>query len=82
VIDYVTDPRSGLPSSCSFLPTVKEVRDACDARMLVLEVMARPTPVAKPFQPPPKMVGQLDWKEYQEQFPGKRPIGRFERVPE
>lgn len=33
VIHYVTDPRTGLPSKCDFLPTVKEVRDACENEM-------------------------------------------------
>lgn len=32
IIDFVTDPRTGLPSSQNFPATVKEVRDACDAR--------------------------------------------------
>lgn len=29
VVEYVTDPRTGLPSRCQWLPTIKEVRDAC-----------------------------------------------------
>lgn len=33
VINYVTDPRTGLPSKCDFLPTVKEIRTACEAEM-------------------------------------------------
>jgi hypothetical protein len=33
VINFVTDPRTGLPSRCNFLPTVKEVRDACEHEM-------------------------------------------------
>jgi hypothetical protein len=31
IVQQVTDPRSGLPSRSQWLPTVKEVRDACDA---------------------------------------------------
>lgn len=31
IVQQVTDPRSGLPSSSQWLPTVKEVRDACEA---------------------------------------------------
>jgi hypothetical protein len=31
VVVLATDPRSGLPSRCQWLPTVKEVRDFCDA---------------------------------------------------
>lgn len=30
VIYDVTDPRSGLPSQLSWMPTIKDVRDACD----------------------------------------------------
>lgn len=33
VVVTVTDPRTGLPSRCQWLPTVKEVRDACEAEM-------------------------------------------------
>jgi hypothetical protein len=32
IIDFVTDPRTGLPSSQNYAATVKEVREACDAR--------------------------------------------------
>ena len=31
VVKAVTDPRTGLPRKVSWLPTVKEVSDACDA---------------------------------------------------
>jgi len=31
VVTSVTDPRSGLPGRMQWLPTVKEVRDACEA---------------------------------------------------
>lgn len=30
VIDYVTDPRTGLPVRSKWLPTVFEVKQACD----------------------------------------------------
>lgn len=30
IVQRVTDPRSGLPSRLNWLPTVKEVRDACE----------------------------------------------------
>lgn len=33
VIRSVTHPASGLPTKCGFLPTVKEVFDACEAAM-------------------------------------------------
>jgi hypothetical protein len=34
----VTDPRTGLPSTSQWLPTVKEIRDACD---VIVRVEAR-----------------------------------------
>lgn len=34
VVDVVTDPRSGLPSKINWLPTIKEIRDACEAEAL------------------------------------------------
>jgi hypothetical protein len=33
IVDYVTDPRTGLPSRNKFLPTVAEVREACEMLM-------------------------------------------------
>jgi hypothetical protein len=33
IVRTVTDPVKGLPSKCDFLPTVKEVHDACEALM-------------------------------------------------
>jgi hypothetical protein len=33
VIEFVTDPRTGLPSTQQWLPTIKEVHDACRAYM-------------------------------------------------
>ncbi len=29
VIEYVTDPRTGLPKRCAWLPSIKEVHDMC-----------------------------------------------------
>jgi len=33
VVDYVCDPRTGLPRTLKFLPTVAEVVEACEARV-------------------------------------------------
>jgi hypothetical protein len=33
VIDFVTDPRTGLPRKLSFLPSIAEVSGACDEEM-------------------------------------------------
>jgi hypothetical protein len=79
VIEYVTDPRSGLPSSCDFLPTVKEVKDACIARVRFKETLAKPafrmTDYRRAPGPPP---GQ-DYFSMVEKH--GRPIGRFEEKP-
>lgn len=32
VIEFIADPRTGLPAKCKFLPTVAEVREACESR--------------------------------------------------
>jgi hypothetical protein len=37
VIEYVTDPRTGLPATSKWIPSVFEVREACEKR---LEAMA------------------------------------------
>lgn len=54
VIDYVTDPRTGLPSSSKFLPNVAEVRAACVTEAERLRqrsgpkiVFTRPAPLAR-----------------------------------
>ncbi len=41
VVDYVTDPRTGLPSRLKWLPSVFEVREACDNHALHLSRLAR-----------------------------------------
>ena len=30
VVEYVTDPRTGMPAKCKFLPTVAELREECE----------------------------------------------------
>lgn len=35
VIDYITDPRTGLPSRSQWLPSVFEVRQACDVQVAI-----------------------------------------------
>lgn len=32
VVEYVTDPRTGLPAKLKWLPSVAEVREACESR--------------------------------------------------
>lgn len=33
VVERVTDPRTGLARRCNFIPTIKEISDACDLEM-------------------------------------------------
>lgn len=37
VIDYVADPRTGIASSCKWLPSLAEVKDLCENRANLLE---------------------------------------------
>jgi hypothetical protein len=85
IVEYVTDPRTGLPSRQKFLPTVAEVREACDARASHLDRMRRYELLgpAKPYEPTPTKPGQITYREHLElAAQGKtkpRPIGAFER---
>lgn len=38
VIEYVTDPRTGLPATSKWPPTVFEVREACEKRLEMQDV--------------------------------------------
>lgn len=37
IVDYVTDPRTGMPSKVQWLPTVKEIRDSCESEALRIQ---------------------------------------------
>lgn len=41
VVEYVTDPRTGLPSTSKWLPSVFEVREACEQRLVMKSVFQR-----------------------------------------
>jgi len=85
IVEYVTDPRTGLPSRQKFLPTVAEVREACDARAAHIARMDRYSELKTIPRPPPQTIclpGQITYKEHLElAAQGKtkaRPIGAFE----
>ena len=40
VIEYITDPRTGLPAKLKWLPTVAEVREACEEHRKFLKARA------------------------------------------
>jgi hypothetical protein len=87
IIEYVTDPRTGIPSRQKFLPAVAEVREACDARAAHIDRMERYSEVktiARPHRPDPTYCkpGQITYRQHLElAAQGKtklRPIGAFE----
>jgi hypothetical protein len=87
VIDRVTDPRTGLPSDLKFLPSVAEIREACDRAAILIDKMSEPKRRPVAFVPPPKLPGQIDCNEFAALVAaGKTPkavISRFEaRSPE
>lgn len=47
VIDYVTDPRTGLPNRLKWLPTVAEVREACEMRFTTAKLLINLGEMAK-----------------------------------
>lgn len=42
VVDFVTDPRTGIPSESKWLPNVAEVREFCNAAAKRMENLAKP----------------------------------------
>lgn len=82
VIEYVTDPRTGLPGSSKWPPQPSEVKEACESRAYDLHRQTIregwKNLRAVPVEPRPKLLpGQLTYKEVAAS--GQRPIGRFER---
>lgn len=59
VVEYVTDPRTGLPSTSKFLPNVAEVRSACVNETARLQLGARPKVVFSRYVLPDKPAGDL-----------------------
>ena len=85
IVEYVTDPRTGLPSRQKFLPTVAEVREACDARAAHVARLERYSELKPVHRQPPQTVclpGQITYKEFLEKAAKgetkPRPIGAFE----
>jgi hypothetical protein len=83
IVDYVTDPRTGLPSRKKFLPSVAEVREACDERSTHVDRIKRyETLKAVPPREVPIVPGQITYREFLEHCKATgarpRPIGAFE----
>lgn len=81
VVDYVTDPRTGIPSESKFLPNVAEVRAACVREAERRRVLSQPKVILRRGYKPP--VKAEPGTSYFEMFAKHgRPIGRFERDPQ
>jgi hypothetical protein len=87
IIDHVTDPVHGLPASKYFLPSIAEIREACEIRSRFEQTIAKPAhkPRSQPYQTPARLPGQFSYAEFlawaaTNSKPG-RPIGRFEHNP-
>lgn len=81
VVDYVTDPRTGIPSESKFLPNVAEVRAACVREAERRRVLSQPKVILRRGGKP--MVKMEPGTSYFEMFAKHgRPIGRFEREPQ
>lgn len=77
VVDYVTDPRTGIPSESKFLPNVAEVRAACVREAERRRVLAQPKVILRRNSEP--LVKREPGTSYFEMFEKHgRPIGRFE----
>lgn len=70
VVEYVTDPRTGLPSSSKFLPNVAEVRAACVIEAGRLKLRSGPkivfTRSEPPYRPPGDLFVAMDRPRYAE----------------
>lgn len=81
VVDYVTDPRTGIPSESKFLPNVAEVRAACVREAERRRVLSQPKVILRRGDRP--MVKMEPGTSYFEMFAKHgRPIGRFEHEPQ
>jgi hypothetical protein len=82
VIERVTDPRTGIAPEKTFVPSLAEIREACDRNAVLLQKMAQPVRRAMPYIPPPLKRGQIDAGEFFRRVKAgeikPRPIGAFE----
>lgn len=85
VICYVTDPRTGLQRDSKWPPTINEIAEACNSRLVAIERQAElekwqakrrdSAPLAPKFSCGD---GLITYGEFLARFPGQRPIGAFE----
>ena len=86
VVEYVTDPRTGLPSTSKFLPNVAEVREACVREAKRLQQGLQPrikfTRYVLPDKPPGDLFVGCDrprYSEMSELLDKQHELGRRER---
>jgi hypothetical protein len=83
VIDYVTDPRTGLPLDLKFLPSVAEVREACDRRAEQIRRMEKPKVYRenRSYVPPAKFPGSRANLFIGEALPQYQQVFEWSRQP-
>lgn len=86
VVEYVTDPRTGLPSSSKWLPNIAEVREACVTEAKRLQLGSQPrirfTRYNLPEKPPGDLFVAMDrprYAEMSERLAKEPELGRRER---
>ena len=63
IVEHVTDPRTGLPRSLKWLPSVAEVAEACDHRLEAIRRHAEPAKAPLGKIPPPTPVNPHMWDD-------------------
>lgn len=77
VINEITSPTTGLPSRTDFMPTLKEVRAACELEASRLNKIANYGSLkAVSTEPPPKIPHEQSYQACLDSL--KRPLGRWE----
>lgn len=86
VVEYVTDPRTGVQSEIKWLPNIAEVRAACVAQAERLKVRSGPKIVFTRTEPPRRPLGDLfvgvdrpRYAEMSERLAKEPELGRRER---
>jgi hypothetical protein len=95
IICQVVDPRNGIPSKIKWLPTIAEIKEACESRYAphryaadwdkraAEKIAARDTLAIPDYRPKTTPNKQYTYAEFMEMTGGKgRPIGRFEQKAE
>jgi hypothetical protein len=86
VVDYVTDPRTGIPNTSEWPPNVFQTRKACEDAAAQMhrktQLASEPKRVAVRVEPPPLLPGQLTYYEFlmrcERDGVKARPVGAFE----